>query len=571
MPIRICVLQVNPIIGAIQDNTNKILKLMRENAKDVDLFVTPELAIIGYSPRDLLSQPSLINAEQQALEILRQESASLGVGLLVGHTEVHAQTSRSLLNVATLYDKGYSLGRIRKRRIPYYDIFEEDRFFESWEENDQRPLIFRGIKIGISICEDAWWEIRRYGIADAARTKYSELLHSQLEGSDLILNLSASPYSFGKPTRRLEIFSKHCRDFNCPLVFASCTGAQDEILFDGHSFALDSSGTLNAIAKPFEEDLLFLNFENGKWKPSCPKPAEKNTDITPSDDWNYVLMGLITGIRDYTHKNGFKKVHIGLSGGIDSGLVAFLAAKALGPENVYALSLPTKFNSKETRSDAKTVAQSLGIHFSELSIAPMLDAARETMKLEEKGLAFENLQSRIRGLTLMTQSALHSSLVLATGNKSEFAMGYATLYGDMCGALAPIGDLYKSQVFDLCYHIQNSCGQPFPQSMLSRAPSAELAMGQQDNQSLPEYYILDVLLEDWIENQSLNEETLRAFLKDLATYRRAIDYDKTKRQFLNSEFKRTQAPPILKLHSRSFGIGWRMPLAKNVQLGAVVN
>jgi len=561
MSLRICVLQINPLVGAVQSNTEKIRDLMRKNADNVDLFVTPELAIIGYSPRDLLSQPALIQAEQQALEVLRQETAELEVGLLIGHTEAHAKTSRSLLNVATLYDKGYSLGRIRKRRIPYYDIFEEDRFFESWEENDQHPLVFRGTKIGINICEDAWWEIRRYGIADAAMTRYGDLLHTQHEGAELILNLSASPFAIGKPMRRLEIFSKHCEENRCPLVFASCAGAQDEILFDGHSFALNSDGSLASIAKNFEEDLLFLSFDRGKWG-SC----SGATDL-PEDDWNYVLAGLQKGIEDYVHKTGFEKIHLGLSGGIDSALVAYLAAEALGPENVYAISMPTKFNSEATKNDARMLAEKLGIHFEEIPISDILNQSAKTMKLEGTGLAFENLQSRIRGMTLMTQSAVHGSLVLATGNKSEFAMGYATLYGDMCGAIAPIGDLYKTQVFELCHHIQNSKGRPFPPELLSRPPSAELAEGQTDNQSLPDYFILDVLLEDWIENQGLHEEVLRAFLKDISQYKGPLDFDKLRRTFMNNEFKRTQAAPILKLQARSFGSGWRMPLAKKLQTG----
>lgn len=539
---------------------------MRENSKNVDLFITPELPLIGYSPRDLLALPSLLQAEQQALEILRKETEILGVGLLVGHTESHGQHSRSLLNVATLYDKGYSIGRIRKRRIPYYDIFEEDRFFESWVENDQAPLIFRNIKVGITICEDAWWEIRRYGNADAATTPHENLLNNQLTGSDIILNLSASPYAFAKPLRRLEIFGKHCLDHSCPLVFASCAGAQDEILFDGHSFALDQNGKLISIAKNFEEDLLFLNFQisgtEGE-KKQTKLSALSGSNELPGDDWNYTLKGLIKGISDYVSKSGFKKVSLGLSGGIDSALVAFLAAEAVGPENVYSVSMPTRFNSDETKNDAKTLASKLGIHFEEMPISDVLTSAKDFIQLTDSGLAYENLQSRIRGLTLMTKSALNQSLVLATGNKSEFAMGYATLYGDMCGAIAPIGDLYKTQVFQLCHHIQHSCGAPFPESLLSRPPSAELAEGQVDSNSLPEYPILDTLLEDWIENQSLNEDLLREFLKDAS--KKAIDYDKLKQQFHNNEFKRTQAPPILKLHSRSFGSGWKMPLAKKIE------
>lgn len=554
--LKICVLQTNPLIGAVKQNLERLKELMREHAEETDLFVTPELAIIGYSPRDLLSLPSLIKAEHLALEELRKESERLGVGLLIGHTEEHGQATRSLLNVATLYDSGMSLGRIRKRRIPYYDIFEETRFFGEWLDDDQHPLRFRGVKLGVNICEDAWWEIRRYGIEDAGFTPHQELLDKQVEGADIIVNLSASPYSIAKPMRRIEIFSRHSKVHQAPLIFATCAGAQDEILFDGHSFALNKDGKPLGFSESFEEGVLKVHYFHGGFA-RCPGA---NT-MLPNHDWDHILLGLTKGIKDYVHKTGFQKVLLGLSGGIDSALVAYLAARALGPENVTGISLPTQFNSAGTRKDAQMIAESLGIHFFERPIQDLLKQAQDVAQIEKSGLPYENLQSRIRGMLLMTQSATEGSLLLTTGNKSEIAMGYATLYGDMCGALCPIGDLYKTEVFSLCHHIQHTDNFPFPEDLLLREPSAELAENQVDSNSLPPYPILDVLLEDWIENQSLHEERLREFLGRNSD----LDYDTLKKKFILSEFKRNQAAPILKLHSRSFGGGWLMPIAKKIQ------
>lgn len=554
--LRICILQLNPLVGDITHNLSQIRRAIEKDPRRADLYVTPELALVGYSPRDLLSLPELLSAEAAALEELSHLSEQHGVGILVGHTETRSGPGKPLHNAATLFDGGLCLGRIRKRRMPYYDIFEEERFFESYEGEEQRPLIFRGAKLGIFICEDAWDEVRRYGKNDAGFSPYAELLGKQLAGSDLLINLSASPYAVGKIGRRHETFGRHALTHQAPLIFASCVGAQDEIVFDGGCFATDAAGLIVARAPRFVETELLAEFSV-----ESRKLRSINAENLPveANEWERVRQALTLGIADYVRKTGFKKVLLGMSGGIDSALVAALACEALGPENVLGLSLPSRFNSAETKNDARTICKNLGMEFRELSIEALLGSASATLALKESGLTYENLQSRTRGLLLMTVSAQESRLLLSTGNKSELAMGYATLYGDMCGALAPIADLYKSEVFGLCYWMQ-SRSEVFPCSILERAPSAELAPGQKDQDSLPDYAVLDTVLADLIENQNLNREANREFLSRCSNH----TFERLTRVFHAMEYKRFQAPPLLKVHARSFGAAWRMPLAKGV-------
>lgn len=553
--LKIALLQHNPKVADVKHNLDKLESMIRkESKKGFDLFVAPELALVGYSPRDLLSQPSLIQAEQDALDSIRRLSEELSVGILLGHTEKREGAGKPLFNSCTLFEKGYALGRIRKRRIPHYDIFMEERFFESARDLPQEPLSFRGFKLGLFICEDGWWEVKKYGKNDLAYPHWTDEIDAQLAKSDVLINISASPYNFSKYERRKEIFSKHALKHSTPLLFSTCVGAQDEILFDGPSFAMNTQGVLEFESKSFEEDVLRVEVSKNK--------KIRSIDQLPiplhEDPWDTFHQVLVLGIRDFVRKNSFKKIVLGLSGGIDSALVAYLAKEALGAENVLGVSLPTKFNSAETRSDARKLAENLGIEFREIPIGDLVSSAEKIMNVTPSGLVYENLQSRSRGLLLMTLSAQENRLLLTTGNKSELAMGYSTLYGDMCGALAPIGDLYKTDVFGMCHWIQSHLGSPFPESILTRPPSAELAPDQKDEDSLPEYAILDVILEDIIENQSLNKQALTIFANDVSK----LSFDDIVKRLHSMEFKRYQAPPILKVHPRSFGYGWQMPLVK---------
>lgn len=554
--IRVCVLQLNPLVGDVLHNFSQIRRAIEKDPARADLYVTPELALVGYSPRDMLAYPQLLSAEAEALKELAILSQQHGIGILVGHTETRSGIGKPLHNAATLFDSGLCVGRIRKRRMPYYDIFEEDRFFESYEGDDQRPLLFRGIQLGIFICEDAWNVVTRYGKNDTGHSPYEDLIQQQLAGADLLVNLSASPYAIGKLQKRRQAFADHARAQAVPLVFASSVGVQDEILFDGGCFVMDSVGEVVAEAPRFGEAEILASFD---LETHCVQNLSSESSAPLTSGWARLHAALCMGLGDYVRKSGFKKVVIGLSGGIDSALVAELACSALGAENVLGISLPSRFNSSETRNDARTLAEKLGMEFRETPIESLLHAVKETLHVKETGLTYENLQSRCRGIMLMTVSAQEARLLLATGNKTEFAMGYATLYGDMCGALAPIGDLYKTEVFGLCHWIQSqkSC---FPPSILSRAPSAELAPGQKDQDSLPEYAVLDAILEDMIENQNLNHKQSKEFLEACSEY----SFERVLKTFQAMEFKRFQAAPILKVHARSFGASWRMPIAKGL-------
>jgi NAD+ synthetase len=554
--LKIAVLQHNPIVADVKANFEKLQSMIHAEMKreSFDLFVAPELALVGYSPRDLLSQPQLLKQEQEALEAMRVLSQELNVGILLGHTERHEGTGKALFNSCTLFDNGYCLGRIRKRRIPHYDIFMEERFFESARDLPQKPIPFRGFKLGLFICEDGWWEVRKFGKNDAWSTPWAQDMDSQLAGSHLLINLSASPFEFSKYDRRKNIFARHALTHQAPLIFSTCVGAQDEIIFDGPSFVMNSQGEVHFESKSFVEDVLRIRV--------CEDKSVQSLDAasapTPKNSWETLFNVLTLGIRDFVRKNKFEKVLLGLSGGIDSALVALLAKEALGAQNVLGISLPTRFNSQETRKDAAELAKALGIGFREISIESAVVSTQNTLQVPESGLVFENLQSRMRGLFLMTISAQENRLLLATGNKSEFAMGYSTLYGDMCGALAPIGDLYKTEVFGLCHWIQQKMGAPFPEGILSRAPSAELAPHQKDEDSLPPYPVLDVILADMIDNQFLNKKMLEPFARNTSK----ISLEEIEKRLHHMEFKRFQAPPILKIHSRAFGYGWQMPLVK---------
>ncbi len=547
--MRLALVQTNPLVGGVRKNLEALTQTVRSHAAQADLFVFPELALVGYPPRDLLAEPALAEEEARALEAVARLSQETGVAILVGHTERRQGDGAPYYNAASLFDGGQVVARVRKQRLPSYDIFEEERFFEPWT-GSQVPVEFRGLKLGIFICEDAWTEFSAFGRDDERR--HSRASAPTLQGADLLVNISASPYTMGKRPRREAVFADHARACAAPLVFCGSTGAQDGILFDGASFAMDASGTLRSQAKIFAEDVLLLELtSDGAWAAGSP-PAR------PHACWDELRAGIVCGIRDYIRKSGFSSVVLGLSGGIDSALVAALAAEALGPSNVLGVSLPSRITSDESRDDARVLASKLGIAFREISIAEAVAAHVKALALAEKGLPFENLQSRNRGVLLMTISNLEGRLLLSTGNKSEMAVGYSTLYGDLCGALAPIGDLYKTEVYGLSHWMQRE-KETIPLSTLLKAPTAELAPGQRDSDSLPHYAVLDTALEDMLENQSRRLYSWQSFLEPAFKEPAALV-----RKVRSMEFKRYQAPPILKVHARAFGNGWKLPIAKEI-------
>ncbi|MBP7843862.1 MAG: NAD+ synthase [Proteobacteria bacterium] len=549
--MRWAIIQLNSKSADIRHNAEKIQKALHDCAQNkVDLLITPELPLIGYPPKDLLSLSDILNEEQNALKELQEASARLKVALLISHTEKSSKPNEKLFNSASLFDDGHRLGTIRKVRLPNYDIFEETRFFQSYNES-QAPLEWRGLKLHISICEDAWNSPEFFNLNQTL--VYPEKFNpfNNAENCDCLINLSASPFYMGKISRREKLFSSLAQKYKKPLFYADSVGGQDDLLFDGGSFAMDALGQFIAHAEHFQEDLLIFD-----WSPKATPALKASKKI---EDIEFLFQALSLGLRDYVEKSGYSKVHLGLSGGMDSALVAALCKEALGAQNVLGLSLPSEITSSESKELASELAKNLDLSIREIPISESVKTLSKSLSLIEKGLSYENLQARVRGIILMAISNQENSLLISTGNKSELAMGYSTLYGDLCGALNPIGDLYKSDVYALARYLKDHKGIPIPEKIFTRPPSAELSPGQKDQDSLPSYEILDSLLFLYLEaGLSKNDKTLQEFIelngirKDIFSYIHRM------------EFKRYQSPPILKARFRSFGSGWRFPLAKKL-------
>ncbi|MEZ4814707.1 MAG: NAD+ synthase [Bdellovibrionota bacterium] len=544
--MRIALLQMRSIVGQIQWNCSKVKAALDRAQKDkIDLVVTPELALLGYPCDDLLSFQFTYEKEQSALKELQAYTQKTGVALLVGHTE--KTESSWFYNCASLFESGQCLGTIRKERLPSYNIFNEARQFIAFS-GTQPLLSFRGKKLGISICEDDWDEVNAYG--STYPRKYpcpGPAFKDERSQCDIHINLSASPFESSKAHTREKAFEALATKMGKPFLWVNRVGAQDAAIFDGQSSVYDPKLCLQA--KSFEEDFLV-------WDESLPaKKMAHNSSDWPQLTWSYLENALCLGIRDFIHQSGSQKVLLGLSGGIDSSCVAALCAQALGPENVTGVSLPSNITSELSKQLAKEHAKKLGIHFKEISIEKSIETLSKEAELSPGTLAYENIQSRIRGVILMAESNSTGALVMACGNKSEYATGYGTLYGDIAGALAPIGDLFKSEVYGLC-HFMNRNEKVFADELLARPPTAELAHNQKDTDSLPHYAILDAFLYELLERQG------HAFIdRDWSTFLRNTTAPELLKKVLGSEFKRFQAPPILRVSNWAFGKSWSMPIA----------
>jgi NAD+ synthase (glutamine-hydrolysing) len=535
--------QVNPRIADFEGNVARILA-MSERARQAgaELVVFPELSICGYPPMDLLDQESFVEANLRALRRL-QQAAAADIGLLVGYVDRNpAPGGRRFRNVCSLLYGHEVLFSQAKTLLPSYDVFDEARYFEPAPARNLAE--FKGEKIGVAICEDIWWETEQgqaYPV-DPVR----ELIAA---GATLICVPSASPYYSGKPELRLKLLKRIARLGSVPAVYANLVGGNDSLIFDGQSSITSREGKLVARAGAFREDLLLGDS-------ACSGP-----ELKPEPDrYGELEQALVLGLSDYAGKCGFRRVHLGLSGGIDSAVTAVLAVKALGPENVRAFALPSRYSSAESRRDAAALAGNLGIELTELSIEATFSAALATLEPLFAGrpqdVSEENLQARIRGLLLMAYANKFHSLLLETGNKSELATGYCTLYGDMCGGLAVIGDLLKTEVYALARR-QNREREVIPRAVLDKAPSAELRENQRDRDSLPDYELLDAVLRLYlVENRSPREMIAAGFAPELvAEVLRLVGL---------SEYKRRQAPPVLKVSPRAFGTGRRLPIARKI-------
>jgi len=542
--VKIALVQTNPTIGDVEGNTARVLDgVQRGVAAGAELIIFPEQSLLGYPAKDLLLRREVIERNLAALE--RVVAATGPVGVVVGFAEFNDRPyGRPLFNSAALTCGGQLLARCRKRLLPTYDVFDEVRYFEPGEP---QPVVdFRGRRLGLTICEDMWSDeellaCRLYNVDPLA-----ELVNA---GADLLINISASPYYLGKHDVRLELLAGHARRLKVPIVFCNQVGGNDELLFDGASCVVDAQGRLVAQAKAFAEDLLVFDLDD---------LGATRIEEHPNGAAN-LHDALVMGLRDYARKCGFRSAVLGLSGGIDSAVVGCLAAAALGPDNVHAVAMPSRYSSEHSIADARQLAANLGIKFSVIEIEPMHGAIERVLLPHFGGrppdVTEENIQARVRGLILMALSNKFGSLLLTTGNKSELAVGYCTLYGDMCGGLAVISDVPKTMVYELAHHVNQRAGRPvIPPSSLTKPPSAELRPNQTDQDSLPPYDVLDEILRRY-------EERLESPAQIVAGgFGPGVVADVIRKIQLN-EYKRQQAAPGLKVTSRAFGFGRRMPIA----------
>ena len=531
--MRIALAQINTTIGDFDGNVRRIREAAQ--GRDASVVLFPELAICGYMPRDLLRQPSFLDACEQALDRL---AADRGLPPIVVGAPVRAEgPGKPLLNAAVLIRDGERVV-VAKRLLPTYDVFDERRYFRPGDSVG--PVELDGTRVGFTVCEDIWLGETYPGdpVADLVAA-----------GAEAILNISASPFLRGKPEARREVARGHARRHGVPVALCNLIGANDQLVFDGNSFAFDGRGHLAGHAPGFEECVLEVDLSVASGLPvPAPDPVEEVRDA------------IVVGIRDYLAKTGFRQAMLGMSGGIDSSLVACLAADALGAENVIGVAMPGPFSANHSLEDARELAARLGIRFLDVPIRAAYERLLEDLRPvwgEDKkfGLAEENLQARLRGTVLMTLSNHNGALVLVPSNKSEFAMGYATLYGDMVGALGPIADLYKGQVYELsrrCYEM--------PARILERAPSAELRPDQTDQDSLPPYEVLDEILRLHLEERRRPTEIVEAGFDD-ETVRFVL------RCVARSEYKRQQGAPVLKLTPKAFGLGRRVPITERFKGG----
>jgi NAD+ synthase (glutamine-hydrolysing) len=557
--VRIALAQINPTVGDFTGNVKKIREFTeRAAAEHADLVIFPELATCGYPPADLLEKESFVKrAEESLAEIALLTKGEGRPAILCGSVlPVHQPTGKRVRNVAALLEAGEIRCVQQKMLLPFYDVFDEQRYFEPAMQ--QTLAVVKGRALAITVCEDAWndkmfWPRLNYSVDPVEELmKQWAVLPQPLSTPRLILNISASPYWHGKVEVRQRMIGALAKRHNATAVLVNQVGANDSLIFDGNSFVAGPDGEVHTQARGFVEDLVLFDTDH------VPSQTVSVRDTVAETQTSLTWQALVLGTRDYVRKCGFKKAIIGLSGGIDSALVAAIAVDALGAENVQGVGMPSEFSSSGSVSDAELLARNLGIAFSVVPVREIYTKFSESLQPffagTPFGLAEENLQPRIRGSLLMALSNKTGALVLTTGNKSEMATGYCTLYGDMVGALAVIGDVYKTEVYALSRYA-NREREIIPQDTLTKPPSAELRPGQKDTDSLPPYEVLDPILRDYIEDYSSAEEIAARQHVDADLVRSVIQLVE------RSEYKRQQAAPVLKVSKKSFGMGRRFPIA----------
>ena len=547
--MKIALAQINPTVGDFTGNLEKIIAAAsRASEQGARLAVFSELAICGYPPADFLEKPSFLIRCREAIDELADATRKLSTAVVVGVAlPAPPEAGKPAVNAAVLLDCGHVILEQHKRLLPFYDVFDEQRYF--LPSGPQQIAELDDVRIAVSICEDAWndknfWPRRLYS--------FDPLEELMRQNPAIHINLSSSPFWHSKRKLRRQMLAAIAKRDGVPVIMVNQVGGNDSLIFDGSSIAMNAHGDLVAQAKSFEEDLVIVEPFSA---PPIPEPAD--------DDTEAAYRALVLGTRDYVRKCGFTKTVIALSGGIDSALVAAIATDALGKENVLTIGMPSPYSSQGSIDDSRALAANLGIQFELIGISDLFrdytHALEPLFKGTQPGLAEENLQARIRGNLLMAVSNKFGSLVLTTGNKSEMAVGYCTLYGDMVGALAVIGDLVKTRVYAICRWL-NREREILPSAILTKPPSAELRPGQKDTDSLPPYETLDPILEAYVERYETPEYIAEknGFPLDLV--------QQVVRLVERSEYKRQQAAPVLKVTSKSFGMGRRFPIAVKVQV-----
>jgi NAD+ synthase/NAD+ synthase (glutamine-hydrolysing) len=551
--MKVALAQTNSTVGDLCGNTRRMLAYARRAAEaGANVVVFPELSLTGYPPRDLLEKESFLDRTEQHLERLAVDSAPLNVAIICGTvTRTGSPAGHPIYNSAAVLKEGRVAFRQHKMLLPTYDVFDEARYFEP--ATKQSPLALGKAVSALTICEDAWndkqyWERRRY-----SRDPVEELASA---GASILISINASPYHMGKRAQRTEVFAATARHFRVPIVYVNQVGGNDQLLFDGTSFAMNPEGDVIACAASFEEDLVLMDTEK--------LMGERHDNY--ADECDAVYQALAMGTRDYIRKCGFERVIIGLSGGIDSALTAAIAVDAVGKENVIGVGMPGPYSSEHSVTDARDLANNLGIRFELIPIASQYSAFIDVLDPlfdgSPIGVTEENLQSRLRGVTLMALSNKWGALVLTTGNKSELAVGYCTLYGDMCGGLAVISDVPKTLVYSLARvaNQRHSSGpgasSAIPENTFIKPPSAELRPDQKDTDSLPPYEVLDQILRLYIENNDAPRQIADELGLPLTLVRDIVN------KVDRNEYKRQQAAPGLKVTTKAFGIGRRFPIAQ---------
>jgi NAD+ synthetase len=572
--MRLGLLQINVTVGALEANRAAILAAARRARElGAELAITSELALTGYPPRDLLERPAFVSRVLATNAELVREIPD-GLVLLFGTIDEKSHVEgRPLYNAVLAARRGEIFERAHKRLLPTYDVFDEDRYFEP---GDRSPVItVGGARVGVTICEDAWnalpelanraYGARWYAQARGKAPRYHRNPIDELgrQGVDLIVNSSASPFTIPKREARAQMFARIAHDYRVPIAFVNQVGGNDELIFDGRSAVFSASGDVIARANAFVDDLVVCDLPIGRLEGHASNPSSSQpvaTDLASDEEAAYGA--LVLGTRDYAAKCGFSRAVLGLSGGIDSALTATIAADALGKEHVVGIAMPSRYSSEGSRTDARLLADNLGISFREISIEPMFQSYMDALAPSLEAIAaaragdvtFENVQARIRGTVLMAISNRTGALLLTTGNKSELGAGYCTLYGDMAGGLAVISDVPKTMVYRLSRYVNRS-GERIPRASIEKPPSAELRPDQTDQDFLPPYELLDRVLERFVEDGASRDEIVAEGIAPEVV-------DRVIALVQGSEYKRRQAAPGLIVTKKAFGIGRRVPIAQ---------